>query len=163
MGPATTCPNPGRTRAETRLLPPLVPSDGYIVVQIADRGTAVKVAHTVAVGDSPVGRTGAGTAVDIAEVVETAVDTAVDIVEAAEAAVKPGIEVVVVVAEDMLGIAVVGDASVAAGTVQRKAGGPKKQCMWPGESVVPLVDEGPRRNPVGVRVVAARVIYPAEW
>ena len=102
----------------------------------------------MAVGDSPVGRTEADTAVDIAEV--------------AGAAVEPGIEVVVV-AEDMLGIAVVGDASVAAGTVQRKAGGPKKQCMWPGESVVPLVDEGPRRDLVIVKAVAARVIYPAEW
>ena len=122
----------------------------------------MEVAHTVAVGDSPVGRTGADTAVDIVEVVGTAVETAVDIAEVAGAAVEPGIEVVVV-AEDMLGIAVVGAASVAAGTVQRKAGGPKKQCMWPGESVVPLVDEGPRRNPVGVRVVAARVICPAEW
>ena len=87
-------------------------------------------AHIVAVGDSPVGRTGADTAVDIAEVVDTAVDTAVDIAEVVGAAVEPGIAVVVV-AEDMLGIAVVGDASVAAGTVQKKAGGPKKQCMWP--------------------------------
>ena len=69
MGPATTCPNPGRIRAEARLLPPLVPSDGKIVVHIADRSIAVGVAHTVAVGGSPVGRTGADTAVDIAEVV----------------------------------------------------------------------------------------------
>ena len=102
----------------------------------------------MAVGDSPVGRTGADTAVDIAEV--------------AGAAVEPGIEVVVV-AEDMLGIAVVGGASVAAGTVQRKAGGPKKQCMWPGGRAAPLVDEGPRRDLVVVKVVAARVICPAEW
>ena len=114
MGPATTCPNPGRIRAETRLLPPLVPSDGKIVVHIADRSIAVGVAHTVVVGGSPAGRIEAGTAVDIAEVVG--------------AAVEPGIGVAVAV-EDMLGIVVVGEASVAAGTAQRRAGGPGKRCM----------------------------------
>jgi hypothetical protein len=84
----------------------------------------VEVAYTVAVGDIPVGRTEADTAVDIAEVVGGTLAAP----GSAAAAVEPGIGVVVV-AEDMLGIAVVGDASAVAGTVQRAAGGPKKQCM----------------------------------
>ena len=83
----------------------------------------------------------------------------------AGAAVEPGIGVVVV-AEDMLGIAAVGDASVAVGTAQRRVGGPKKQCMGPGGKAspfAPLVGEGPRRDLVVVRIVAAWVICPAEW
>ena len=90
----------------------------------------MKVAHTVVVGDKPVGRTGAGTAVDtavdIAEVVDTAVETAVEVAEVVGTVVEPGIEVAVV-AEGMLGIAVVGDESVVVGTVQRKSGEPRKQ------------------------------------
>ena len=60
------------------------------------------------VGGRPAGRIEAGTAVDIAEMVGGR--TAAPVL--AGAAVEPGIGVVVV-AEDMLGIAVVGDESVA--------------------------------------------------
>ena len=123
MGPATTCPNPGRIRAETRLLPPLVPSDGKTVVHIVDRSIAVGVAHTEVVGGSPAGGIEAGTAVDIAEVVGGR--TAAPVLGAA---VEPDIEVAVAV-EGMLGIVVVGGTSVAAGTVQKRAGGPGKRCM----------------------------------
>ena len=124
MGPATTCPNPGRIRAETRLLPPLVPSDGKIVVHIADRSIAVGVAHTVVVGGRPAGRIEAGTAVDIAEMVGGRAAAPV----LAGTAVEPDIGVAVAV-EGMLGIVVVGEASVAAGTAQKRAGGPGKRCM----------------------------------
>ena len=61
----------------------------------------MEVAHTVAVGDSPVGRTEADTAVGIAELVGERMAAP----GSADAAVEPGIGVVVV-AEDMLGIAV---------------------------------------------------------
>ena len=87
----------------------------------------MEVAHTVAVGDSPVGRTGADTAVGIAAAVvgRLAAVGVVDIAEVAGAAVEPGIEVVVV-AEDMLGIAAVGGASAVVGTVRRRVEEPTR-------------------------------------
>ena len=56
--------------------------------------------------------------------------------------------------------------SFAVGTVERRVGGPKKQCMGPGGKASPfalLVVEGARRDLVVVRRVAALVICPAEW
>ena len=57
--------NPGRTRAEARRLPPLVPSDGNIAVHVVDHSIVVEVAYTVAVESNPEGRVEAGTAVGI--------------------------------------------------------------------------------------------------
>ena len=134
MGPATTGPNSGRTRAETRRLPPLVPSDGKIAVHIADHSIEVEVAYTVAVEDNPVGRIGADTAVGIAAaVVEKLVAVGVVDIAAASASgwavdaigVEPGIGVAVVAA-DTLGIAAVGGASAVVGTVQRRVEGPTR-------------------------------------
>ena len=78
----------------------------------------------MAVGGSPVGRTEADTAVDIAEVAGRRAAAPV----LAGAAVEPGIGVAVAV-EGMLGIVAVGDASVVAETAQKRAGEPRKQCM----------------------------------
>ena len=152
MGPETTCPSPGRFPAVSRLLSPLVPSDGKVVVRIAVRGIAEGFAHTAAVGGSPVGRTGAEVAFDIAGVDGGEMAASAS----AGAAIEPGIGVVVV-AEGMLGIVVVGGASVAVGTARRRVGGPKMWCMGPGEGVLsfaPLVRKGPRRDLVSVRIVA---------